>query len=442
METIKKFSVAALAVVMSICFIPAAAFADTTTSVSTATELQTAIDNGTGSVSLTANITGNVTVGDGESITIDMNGHSITGDSGSDSVVTVENGGTFDTTDGGSIIASADDTAAVFNSGTATLDDGITLKRSDNGGTYYVIVNHGTMTIGTEDDGDSAIVTTNEEVSSMIENGYTNYSSGSAASGYVSGSNSEYPTLTINDGTFTGGLDNVKNDDGGYLTIKGGTFSGPTNENILNFNIAKILGGEYDISTDDMSNINNNRLSSSADVDAGILVVSGGTFNADPAITSTSTLSGAGYGYITVTGGTFAGDVYYSASPRDQSGITVDTDSIAQASTISSLNAALKKALTPSKTSLKLYKGKSKFTAKWYKITDTTGYELKYSTSKKFTSKSTHIKYIKTYKTTKITFNKYVKSKKTYYVKIRTYKQYNGKKYYSGWSSVKSVKTK
>ena len=66
----------------------------------------------------------------------------------------------------------------------------------------------------------------------------------------------------------------------------------------------------------------------------------------------------------------------------------------------------------------------------------TTGYEIQYSTFKKFTSAKT--------KTTKSTsyIIKSLKAKKTYYVRVRTYKTVKGKKYYSGWSSVKYVKTK
>lgn len=43
--------------------------------------------------------------------------------------------------------------------------------------------------------------------------------------------------------------------------------------------------------------------------------------------------------------------------------------------------------------------------------------------------------------TTKATI-KSLKAKKTYYVRVRTYKNVDGKKYYSAWSSAKSKKTK
>jgi hypothetical protein len=71
----------------------------------------------------------------------------------------------------------------------------------------------------------------------------------------------------------------------------------------------------------------------------------------------------------------------------------------------------------------------------------TTGYEIQYSTSKKFASKYTKTKKISSYKTTSITLTS-LKAKKTYYVRVRTYKIVDGKKYYSDWSSYKYKKTK
>ena len=44
-------------------------------------------------------------------------------------------------------------------------------------------------------------------------------------------------------------------------------------------------------------------------------------------------------------------------------------------------------------------------------------------------------------KTTKYNVKK-LKAKKKYYVRVRTYKTVKGKKVYSSWSKVKSIKTK
>ena len=76
----------------------------------------------------------------------------------------------------------------------------------------------------------------------------------------------------------------------------------------------------------------------------------------------------------------------------------------------------------------------------WKKqTTQTTGYNLRYSTSSGFKNADTVT--IKSNKTTVRTIKK-LKSNKKYYVSIRTYKTVNGKKYYSSWSKAKSIKVK
>ena len=69
-----------------------------------------------------------------------------------------------------------------------------------------------------------------------------------------------------------------------------------------------------------------------------------------------------------------------------------------------------------------------------------TGYQIQYTTDKTF-QKSVKTTTVSSYKTTSKKITK-LSAKKTYYVRIRTYKTVNGTKYYSGWSTVKSVQTK
>ncbi|MGN0527529.1 MAG: fibronectin type III domain-containing protein, partial [Eubacterium sp.] len=97
--------------------------------------------------------------------------------------------------------------------------------------------------------------------------------------------------------------------------------------------------------------------------------------------------------------------------------------------------------IKPKATSISSVSAKSKgFTVKWKKqATQTTGYQIQYSTSSKFTSPKTVT--VSSYKTTSKTISK-LKSKKKYYIRIRTYKTVSGTKYYSSWSSAKSVTTK
>jgi len=78
-----------------------------------------------------------------------------------------------------------------------------------------------------------------------------------------------------------------------------------------------------------------------------------------------------------------------------------------------------------------------KMTVKWGKNTKATGYEIWYSTSKAFSTKKTATVTKNT--TVSKTITSLTKGK-TYYVKVRSYKTVSGKKYYSAWSVVKTVK--
>ncbi len=109
----------------------------------------------------------------------------------------------------------------------------------------------------------------------------------------------------------------------------------------------------------------------------------------------------------------------------------------------------IKKTFTikPQSTSIsKLSASKKGFTVKWKKQkTQTSGYEIQYSTSSKFIKSKTATVKITKNSTTSKKITK-LKAKKKYYVRIRTYKtvKVNGKstKIYSSWSKVKNVTTK
>ncbi|MGN0522144.1 MAG: fibronectin type III domain-containing protein, partial [Eubacterium sp.] len=76
----------------------------------------------------------------------------------------------------------------------------------------------------------------------------------------------------------------------------------------------------------------------------------------------------------------------------------------------------------------------------WKKLTtQTTGYQIQYSTSSKFTKAKTVT--VSKNSTTSKTISK-LKANKKYYVRVRTYKTVDGKKIYSAWSKAKSVTTK
>ena len=93
----------------------------------------------------------------------------------------------------------------------------------------------------------------------------------------------------------------------------------------------------------------------------------------------------------------------------------------------------------PVGTSIKKLKGaKRRLTVTWKRRNGVKGYQIQYSTKKSFKKAKTVT--IKSSKTTKKTIKKL--KRKKYYVRIRTYRTVNGKKYYSKWSKTKSVKVK
>lgn len=84
--------------------------------------------------------------------------------------------------------------------------------------------------------------------------------------------------------------------------------------------------------------------------------------------------------------------------------------------------------------------GKKSVKVTWKKVKGIKGYQIQYSTNKKFKKGNKTIT-VKSKKSTSATIKK-LKSKKKYYVRMRTYKIVNGKKVYSAWSKAKSVKVK
>jgi len=99
--------------------------------------------------------------------------------------------------------------------------------------------------------------------------------------------------------------------------------------------------------------------------------------------------------------------------------------------------------IVPKTTSISKVSGTSKgIKVNWKKkTTQTTGYQIQYSTNKNFTGKTTKTVTIKKNSAKSATIKK-LKAKKTYYVRVRTYKTVKGKKYYSSWSKIKTVRTK
>ena len=85
---------------------------------------------------------------------------------------------------------------------------------------------------------------------------------------------------------------------------------------------------------------------------------------------------------------------------------------------------------------LKVTMKKRQAKVSWKKVSGAQGYQICYSTSKKFKNKKQLLT-----KNNKVTLKK-LKSGKTYFVKVRAYVVKEGKKVYGKWSSVKKVKMK
>ena len=267
-----------------------------------------------GTITLLDNMTESVTIPTGKTVLLELNGKTLTNNAGSHTItVTLGSNLTVQDSVGGGLVDNVSHArAAILNNGTATLNGGKYDRSKENGqnsenaggNSYYAIVNHGTMTIN-----DGVTVAQNGHFSSMIENGYQNYNSGNASTGYVSGTNAANPSLTINGGSFSGGLNTVKNDDGGKLEINGGRFSNVSQAVVLNWNTATITGGDFTVTEPGVNSVILNGFADGT-LDMGKLEIKGGTFTSTTGAPVLTTMGGATHsGDINISGGTLNGDI-------------------------------------------------------------------------------------------------------------------------------------
>ena len=241
-----------------------------------------------------------ITIPAGKNITLDLNGQTLTG--GADDAIYVSLGATLtinDSVGNGSVKAAAGSKAAVFNNGTTTIKNGYYTRSA---GQWYTIVNHGTMTIE-KAKADASI----DGTSSLIENGYSNYTSKNERAGHVAGTNAKNPELTIKDGTFvSSGYNAVKNDDGGILNINGGSFTA-SRENgavIQNWHRATITAGKF-TAKGESGTISIGAYNTG--VNDGVTTISGGTFSAEKNAVFAAGVGGNAKGKLTVENGIFSG---------------------------------------------------------------------------------------------------------------------------------------
>lgn len=114
--------------------------------------------------------------------------------------------------------------------------------------------------------------------------------------------------MTINNGTFSGGLNTIKNDDRAELTINNGTFKNFYQATVQNHNIATINGGTYKAASDASSTGKETygvyNCGCGANIDLGTLTVTGGIFEgADYAIADVSSQTAV----VNISGGSFSG---------------------------------------------------------------------------------------------------------------------------------------
>ncbi|MFI3307074.1 MAG: hypothetical protein R3Y21_00760 [Mycoplasmatota bacterium] len=235
------------------------------------TELYEAIKVTENEVILKDDISADVIIEEDTNITIDLNGFTLT------NVVshTIVNNGTLTIEDSSTLKTGTVDNvtnakAAIYNQngGVITLNGGTYTRSLENGinttnnggNSFYNIDNYnGTITIN-----DGVTVYQDGNFSSMIRN-----------SGNYNVSTFKGSTLIINGGSFTGGLNTVKNDELGVLTINGGEFTNSTQGTILNWYITTINDGVFN--NEGYSVLINGYYEQ--DSYKGTIIVNGGIFN-------------------------------------------------------------------------------------------------------------------------------------------------------------------
>ena len=262
----------------------------------------TAADNAT--VTLLKDVTANVTIPTDKTITLNLNGMTLTNVDDH----TILNNGNLTITGTGRVDNISHAKGALYNKGTVVINGGTFDRSQENGmnkgesgqNSWYTIKNVGTMTIN---DGATVQTAGNNaalgKFSSLVSNGYFN------TNDYNTNKGLEQPILTIDGGTFRGGLNTIKNDDRARLTINGGTFSNYYQAVVQNHNIAEITGGTFTAASDaNTETYGIYNCGCGADIDLGTLTVSGGTFTgATYAVAEVSSQNAI----VNISGGQFAG---------------------------------------------------------------------------------------------------------------------------------------
>ena len=200
----------------------------------TIAEALAAADGTEATITLLDNVNENVTIAEGQNIVLDLNGYTLTNNGNAHTIynqgkLTIVGNGTVDNINHGH--------AALVNYGTAELNGGKFTRSKEDGSSnsWYVILNQGTMIVN---DGVSVYAAQSASLrSSLLVNGLEGNSS------YPLPSGKDNAFLTVNGGSFMGGVAAIKNDYYGILEVTGGTFGGSSTDTALqNWGEATISG--------------------------------------------------------------------------------------------------------------------------------------------------------------------------------------------------------
>ena len=263
--------------------------------------LQQQIDGikGPGTVTLDQDYTEDITIQQGQNITLDLNGKKLT--NVQSDTITVTKGAKLTIEGAGTVDNVTHAKSALVNYGEVVLNNGVTLERSSEKGTLSPY----------SDGGNSCYTILNDKGATMTINNATVKNSGGYSSAIRNGGDSECNDeshLTIKDGNFSGGLNAVKNDECGILTIDGGTFSNTSQYVIMNWNKATITNGTFSVK--DSADAVLFTAAYQANRAVGELIVNNGTFTGKGSQKMVENHYGSSYtGTASITGGTFSSDV-------------------------------------------------------------------------------------------------------------------------------------
>ena len=210
----KKVISIALALLMVAVMLPVMAMAEGTT-------LQSRIDAGETTITLTENVTESITIPAGKTVTLNLNGNTLTNEADKDTI-TVALGGTLTIEGTGTVDNVSHGRAAVYNNGTVTINGGtfeggkITIKNDDGG---ILEINNGMFT----NSGNRVVFNANK---AEINGGEfycpaTYFGNEIAVDTLYADGGQNAGQLTITGGTFDG---KVTQSNGAVTTVSGGTF--------------------------------------------------------------------------------------------------------------------------------------------------------------------------------------------------------------------------